>query len=313
MNIEYYKKIYGFITDAEKNGVIHQVKNATGFSGSANLGLIQRLAAHICSPEKAYLEIGVFQGMTLSHAAVSLPENALAFGIDNFSLFDKQNKNRDIIAGLLRENHISNARLIDEDFEKALTGISDFISSPVGVYLVDGPHDYRSQLVCLLLAKNILSDGSVILVDDSNYPHVRQANYDFLASHEEYTLLFETYTQCHPDNQEDMSTATSGWWNGINVIVKDTEKILPRIFPTLSGDKTLFYNDHAVHSHKKGYLAAHVLQMRNACRAFNIRSYVEGMILSKRAQKAYKGPAARFMVSNTYSETLRSQVNPGVL
>lgn len=313
MTLEYYRKIYDDITDAEKNGVLREVKNATGFSGSANLGLIQRLAAHNCSPEKAYLEIGVFQGMTLSHAAISLPENAWAFGIDNFSLFDKQNKNRDIISGLLQENHITHAKLIDEDFEKALAHISNFVSTPVGVYLVDGPHDYRSQLVCLLLAKNILSDGSVILVDDSNYPHVRQANYDFLASHEEYTLLFETYTQCHPDNQEHINTARSGWWNGINVIVKDTEKTLPRLFPTISGDKQLFYNDHAVHSHKNGYLAPHVLQMRNAYRAFNIRSYLEGMILSKRARKAYNGPTNRFMVSNTYSETLRPQVNPGVL
>lgn len=308
-----YKEIYACIADAEKNPVPKQVRNVKGFSGAKNLRLIQNIAATVCSPQKAYLEVGVFRGMTLSHTALCLPENSYAYGIDNFSLFDKENKNRSIIQQLLTDNNITNAVLIDEDFEVALKDISKYIPTPVGFYNIDGPHDYRSQMMCLLLAKEMLADDAVIIVDDANYPHVRQANHDFLMSHPEFTLLFETYTEFHPDNQPDITTATNGWWDGVNILVKDPGFVLPRMYPTLSPSKQLFYNDHAVHSHKNSVLAPHILQMWNAFWSFRLKKFLQGFVLMRRERKAYKGPKELFIFSNTGSKDLASKVNPGVL
>jgi hypothetical protein len=36
---------------------------------------------------------------------------------------------------------------------------------------------------------------------------------------------FEAYTRCHPENMDTPHTAQArnGWWNGVNVLVRDPE------------------------------------------------------------------------------------------
>jgi hypothetical protein len=94
-----------------------------------------------------------------------------------------------------------------------------------------------------------LADEAVIVVDDCNYKHVRQANRDFLITHPEYKLVFESYTSAHPNNQsEDVRKASrDGWWNGINIIAKDKDNALELIYPPVENDKSLFVNDHTIH------------------------------------------------------------------
>ena len=122
----------------------------------------------------------------------------------------------------------------------------------VGVYFVDGPHDYRSQLVCLLLIKPFLAPGAVIIVDDCNYRHVRQANNDFLMSHPEFKLIFQAYTSSHPKNMNPgaYQQATMGWWNGANVIVHDPDNELEPFLPPTYRSRKLYENEHEVHASK---------------------------------------------------------------
>jgi hypothetical protein len=95
-----------------------------------------------------------------------------------------------------------------------------------------------------------LAEYAVIVVDDSNYLHVRQANRDFLTLNPDYKLAFEAYTPCHPRNMnaDQLQEARSGWWNGVNIIVHDPLDRLERSLPPVDASRRIFFNDHLVQS-----------------------------------------------------------------
>ncbi len=196
-------EIIKVIEESEKIGLCDNTLPdiLSGFSGEKLVGLMERLAGLYRGDENiCYLEVGVYQGLTLlSVAAANL--NIKCYGIDNFAFFDPQGKNIEIIKERQSKLNIANAFLIEKDYEDALESLSEHIKNQkVGVYFIDGPHDYRSQLMCLELVLPYLSNHSVIIVDDSNYSHVRQANRDFLKTHPSLKLIFEAYTSSHPLN-----------------------------------------------------------------------------------------------------------------
>lgn len=105
-------------------------------------------------------------------SVASVLDEATAYGIENFSQFDPQESNRHTISKRASDNNLSNFVLINFDYEDALQNLDDHLGeSKIGTYFIDGPHNYRSQLVCLLLAKPYLSNLSVIVIDDCNYRH----------------------------------------------------------------------------------------------------------------------------------------------
>lgn len=202
--------------------------------------------------ETCYVEVGVFQGLTLLSSALANP-NAFFYGIDNFAFFDSKGQNKALIDDRIQKLKLKNISLINEDYENALENLSKYIGNKkIGVYFVDGPHDYRSQMMCLLLIKPYLADNAVILVDDSNYRHVRQANRDFLISNTEFKLIYESYTEAHPANlsKEKENIQRKGYWNGLNVIYKDKENCIEPMFPETFRDRTLYENEHLIHSFK---------------------------------------------------------------
>jgi hypothetical protein len=83
---------------------------------------------------------------------------------------------------------------------------------PIGFYLYDGDHSYRSQLDALLLAEPYLAAGAYILIDDTNAPEVRQSVTDFLALRPGQYQVKMDFTTCanrHPT-----------WWNGVILLQK---------------------------------------------------------------------------------------------
>jgi hypothetical protein len=205
---------------------------------------------------KDYLEVGVYQGLTLLSAASSASE-ASFFGIDNFAFFDKEGLNESLINDRILSLNLSNVNLINSDYEDALEKLEQYIGNKkVGVYFVDGPHDYRSQLKCLLLIKPYLADNAVIIVDDSNYRHVRLANRDFLLDNPEFKLVYQSYTKAHPNNlsNHDLKDVRKGWWNGVNIICKDVDNNFSTIFPPTFRDRGLYENEHNLHTVRYPYL-----------------------------------------------------------
>lgn len=101
-----------------------------------------------------------------------------------------------------------------------------------------------------VIGAGLFEKNGIILVDDSNYEHVRQANSDFLATHPEFALVFEAYTPCHPQNMvfSEYESAIKGWWNGVNVIMHDPEHKIKRSLPRTSSDRNNYLNEHIIHA-----------------------------------------------------------------
>ncbi len=200
-----------------------------------------------------------------------------------------------------------NVHLINQDYEDALENLHQHIGNQkVGVYFIDGPHDYRSQLMCLLLIKPYLADHAVILVDDANYRHVRQANRDFLMTHPEFKLIYEAYTEAHPLNlpAEKEQQLRGGYWNGLNVIVKDSENILEPMFPPTLRNRTLYENEHINHSYQYPEQSLTLMKMFNRLRLFWLIN------LLRKPSPDFIG---KYPTMNTYSEDLPpARFNPAL-
>jgi len=245
-------KLAFFATKGESNPEFNsEIKALSGFSGTKFLQTLQSLAKLFVNEETCYVEVGVFQGLTLMSVASEIPTFE-AIGIDNFAFFDKGKLNQKIIEERRAKFGLHNVKLVNKDYEDALLDFNNVTNKKIGLYLVDGPHDYRSQMMCLLYAMPYLAEEAVIVVDDCNYKHVRQANRDFLITHPEYKLVFESYTPAHPNNQTPAMRKESrdGWWNGINVIARDKGNLLESILPPVEHDKSLFVNEHTMHAIK---------------------------------------------------------------
>lgn len=184
--------------------------------GMTSPGVLQLLNLALACLEdgETYLEVGSFQGATLVGALVDQPL-CRAHAVDNFSEFDLYGENRAALARNLEAFGLtSQVEFFGGDFEEfLLTARSQ--PGTVGVYLYDGSHDYRSQLMGLLLAVPLLSSRALVVVDDSNFPAVKQATWDFMAMRPEAHLLLDLPTpgNCH-----------GSFWNGLHVLAWDRER-----------------------------------------------------------------------------------------
>jgi len=232
-----------------------------GLSGKKIISSIEHATELFCPTGSVYVEIGVFRGLTLlSNAAKN--RRVPCYGIDNFSLFDEAGTNLGIVREHIKRLATRNAAIINRDFESALDALEAHIGkNKVGVLFVDGPHDYRSQLVALLKIVPYLARECAIIIDDANYPHVRQATNDFLRTHPDFALLSEAYTRVHPANMDtdEKKRAMEGWWNGAHIIVRDPRKLVRRKFAR-ERDKNIYFASHDIFRHELAESAFDVLQ-----------------------------------------------------
>jgi len=235
-----------------------------GLSGRATVGALQRFVRWFAGREDVcYLEIGVFQGLSLLTVAIEFPDFP-CFGIDNFSILDPRGENLGIVQERVRKLGARNAHLINHDFEVSLENLPDFIGDKkVGVFFIDGAHDYRSQLMALLLIKPHLADDAVIVIDDANYPDVRQSTRDFLLSHPDFKMVFEAYSPGHPANldKDVLAYHEDRFLNGINVLVRDVDGILPVMLPDSLPSRSLYVNEWLIHRHRLAELAPQTLDL----------------------------------------------------
>ena len=278
----------------------------TGFSGKKIIALLQNLATCLDVQNESYLEIGVYRGMSL--VSVSKVFKGNTYGIDNFSQFDREKRNYNLIREHCERLDLRNLNLINDDFEAALLNLRDHIGNKkIGLLFIDGPHDYRSQLMCLLLSKAYLSDSAVIVVDDSNYRHVRQANADFLAVCPEYSLAFERYTKAHPGNMsaEEKEKAAEGWWNGINVLAgSEMASFRGKKISTIE-NRILYYNDHYIHSSRYADCAPEAVTVTHALKPFRPLKLVYRLFrLHKKVRASDKLFHGKYRHLNTYTDDL---------
>lgn len=303
-------KILRIIQEIEINPIVKKPNNVeiTGFSGDKILGILQKFVESFSTDTNAcYLEIGVFQGLTLCLSSLVCPTFP-CYGVDNFAFFDPENKNFDLVKERIKKLVLNNVEVINKDYEDAMENLQEYIADKkIAVYFIDGPHDYRSQLMCLQLALPYLHDDAVIIVDDSNYRHVRQANRDFLVTHPEYKLIFEAYTKCHPKNMtpEEEKKARQGWWNGINIIVRDKKNKLSFMYPPTERSRQLYENEHIVHSSQLAEFAPNAINILNYLYNKNFLIFIlYGLKMSFKINQN-KNIKNRYKSMNTYSEDLQ--------
>ncbi|MBD2048885.1 tetratricopeptide repeat protein [Coleofasciculus sp. FACHB-64] len=183
---------------------------------TANVMQLLNFAVACMEPDEIYCEIGCYQGSTLIGALLDHPER-MAYAIDNFAEFDPAGENLGkLIDNLSKFDIQDRVYFYNQDFEEFLLELREINpDDKIGVYLYDGAHDYRSQLLGLLLLKPFLAEKALIIVDDSNWETVRQANWDFMAANPECQLLIELLTP---------GDGHHTFWNGIQVLSWDANK-----------------------------------------------------------------------------------------
>lgn len=262
-------RVFDCVRAADREGLVPGAGSQAldGLSGAKTVGTLQRLAGLFAEEKDAcYLEIGVYQGLTLLSVALGNPGIA-CFGIDNFSLLDPAGKNLGIVKDCIAKLGAKNAVLINADYEVALARLADHLGSRrLGVYFVDGPHDYRSHVMGLLLARPHLHDNAAIVIDDANYAFVRQSTRDFLLTNPDFKMVFEAYSPAHPANMDAATRKRheAGWLNGIHVLVRDRKGVLPDMLPPVSDSRTLYVNEWLVHRHQLAELAPDALVLAQA-------------------------------------------------
>ena len=196
----------------KKNNYINIIDENNSFNGNKIKNIIIT-ATNIFCKKNIYLEIGVFRGNTLINNAIN-NKKSYCYGVDNFSLFNQNKKNELYVKEKIIENKLTNIKIINSDFEYAVK----LIKKKIGVLFIDGAHDYRSQLISLLRYKKKLANNCIIIIDDSNYFHVRKANQDFMDINNDFSLIFQKYTDRHIANSNNKRKYINGYWNGINII-----------------------------------------------------------------------------------------------
>jgi len=266
-NRDHIQRVLEIINETERDGLLsdHREDGLSGISSLRTVGVLPRLAK-LCAEEAdaCYLEIGVFQGLTLVSTALEAPEMP-CFGIDNFATLDPDGVNKGIATERLEAFGVANAALIDADFEDALGGLDAHLEGRKAcVYFIDGPHDYRSQMVCLLAGLKHLREGAVIIIDDANYPDVRWSTRDFLTGHPAFKLIFEAYSPAHPVNMTatEKDTHEQGWLNGVNILVHDPDGHLPDMLPPVEpAERLLYFNEWLAHRKVLAELAPEALDL----------------------------------------------------
>lgn len=294
------------IAEAEAGAPVFTHQALSGYSGAKLIGLLQRLARLIeHDPALAYAEIGVFQGLTLLSVGGAAP-GLTCVGIDNFSQFDPAFTNKALVQERRELLGLDNVQLVDCDFEEAFERNEHFNGKKIGLLFVDGPHDYRSQMLSVLLALRQLAEQSIIVVDDCNYEHVRLATRDLLRLRPDLHLVFEAYTPRHPvfATPEENAVARNGWWNGTHVLVRDTRVTARSAAPSFGNARMRAITEHVLQSHG---IADHLLEVSDLVYDLALKPTLpelrRGLKLLRVIRDDLK-KSRRFKIGNTYSESL---------
>lgn len=220
--------IFRGIVDQPESGIPAGID---GFSGALLFALLQSLAIRIVNGDDVYVDIGIYRSITLS--SVASATSGPRVGIEDVSLggFNRPRDNRHRVEAVLEDCRLAHVELLDMDAEITLASLGErFPGQRIGLLFVDGDHDHCSQLITLLLARQHVADGAVIVIDGMHSQRVRPATEDFLQRFPEFALAAKASTASNPANMDEGGerSVRRGWWNGTQVLVHDSENTLSR-------------------------------------------------------------------------------------
>ncbi len=180
------------------------------------IGAIINRAVAQMSVGHAYLNVGVWHGFSLL-AGMAQNQNKICIGVDDFSR--KESLRNSFLKRFERArgpNHVFH----EADFREYL---SERHKEPLGVYLFDGASTYEDQFAGLTLAEPYFAKGCLVLVDDTNWPQVREANLEFIKkSPFEYRMLLDVQTP---------RTGHPTFWNGVMLFERGRRKAAVSALP----------------------------------------------------------------------------------
>jgi hypothetical protein len=174
-----------------------------GMATENTLVLLNRAVAHL-GPGEVYVEIGCWQGLSLA-GAVAQHEHATAFACDDFSEFG--GPRAALMATLRRWTLSGQVRFHEMGFRRFLAE-APWAPAPVGAYFYDGGHDFDDQFVALQGMLPHLARDAAVIVDDTNWRHVRAANRLFARHVPGFERVRELRTR---------SPFSPAWWNGVTL------------------------------------------------------------------------------------------------
>ncbi len=161
-------------------------------------------AAHYLGDGEIYCEAGPGKGATLVGALLGNDRQAVA--IDNFSEFDEPPK-FDILMDNLHRFGVRER--VDFHREDILDFLADELIAPIGIFFYDAAHDYRTTLMALLMVERHLAPEALVVIDDWNFKHVKQAVWDWLAVTPGVSMVANFTTD---------KNGVQPWWNGLLVL-----------------------------------------------------------------------------------------------
>lgn len=191
--------------------ILNEVQSMT----TTNVMQLLNFAVECMESEEVYCEIGCFQGASLIGAMLEHPDR-MAYAVDNFSEFDPWgNSFAQLIENLSKFNLENQVCFCNQNYEDFFLNLKEIkTEDKIGVYFYDGAHDYRSQLMGLLLVRPFLAEKSIIITLNSNWQAVQQATYDFI----EATNSCKAYKYLSPEkfsNEID--------WKGLQILYLDND------------------------------------------------------------------------------------------
>jgi predicted O-linked N-acetylglucosamine transferase (SPINDLY family) len=154
--------------------------------GAATAKVLQLLnfAVACLATDEVYCEIGG-EAATLVGALLNHSER-LAYAVEEGSVPRSQSL-ESTIAQFGLESQVC---LCQQEFESFFADLKSMeISDRIGVYFYNGAHDYRSQLLSLMLVKPFLADRALIVLTGSHWDAVQQATWDAIAVLPQLQLL----------------------------------------------------------------------------------------------------------------------------
>ena len=162
---------------------------------TANIMQLLNFAVECMEPDELYCEIGCSNGANLIGSLLNHSDQ-IAYAVDDFSGLDDAEEKLEILSNNLSLFNLEEQVLFcDQNFEEFFFDLKESQSdAKIGVYFYSGNPDYRSQLLGLLLVKPFLANPALIIVNNTNWSSVQQANWDFIATHPDCQLLLNLPT-----------------------------------------------------------------------------------------------------------------------
>lgn len=190
---------------AETTTLPESLLRMDGMSGTKYRMFANNLVGSI--PDARYLEIGIWRGSTLFAALSGNKMHATA--IDNWSGF-----------GGPRVSFMMNLQAMDSPDIVVTMVEADFRKvdyAEIGkhnIYFFDGPHEAADQRDAILLPQPALDDQFVLIVDDWNYPWVREETWKAMG---EISLRLDHVVEIRTTDDgshPDTFGPNSSWHNG---------------------------------------------------------------------------------------------------